>query len=173
MSESVPPGPDQYNQEGLITIHNHDFMESPTFKAAYQRGVTAAGTDYSWHWRVHIGLWAAAMASKLAGDFIECGVNRGSLSSAIMQFLDWDSLAKQFYLLDTFRGIDERYVSNEELASGVIEKSKAAICTDPGMLVHTEFGADVWTMVLAAGFSSCKLVPYVFPSGLAIVGERE
>lgn len=45
-------------------------------------------------------------------------------------------------------------------------------CTDPGMLVHTEFGADVWTMVLTAGFVSCELVPYLFPSGLAIVGER-
>lgn len=49
----------------------------------------------------------------------------------------------------------------------------AAGCTDPGMLVHTEFGADAWTMVLEAGFSSCTLVPYMFPSGLAIIGERE
>ncbi len=44
-----------------------------------------------------------------------------------MQFLDWDRLGKQFYLLDTFRGVDERYVSNEELASGVMEKSQAAM----------------------------------------------
>lgn|GEM_PF-1636785 len=43
MSESTLPGPNQYNQDGLVTIHNHDFMESPTFKAAYQRGVKAAG----------------------------------------------------------------------------------------------------------------------------------
>jgi hypothetical protein len=55
MSESVPPGPDQYNQDGLITIHDHGFMEYPTFKAAYQRGLKATGTDYNWHWRVHIG----------------------------------------------------------------------------------------------------------------------
>ena len=34
---------------------------------------------------------------------------------------------KQFYLLDTVRRIDERFVSNEELASEVMEKSKAAI----------------------------------------------
>ena len=73
MSESVPPGSDQYNQDGLISIHNHDFMESRPFKAAYQRGVKAAGTDYNWHWRVHIGLWAAETASKLPGDFVECG----------------------------------------------------------------------------------------------------
>jgi hypothetical protein len=165
--------------------------------------------------------------------------------------------------LDTFRGIDEHYVSNEEFASGVMEKSKAAMdsgfyvvgsrsvradfsewkdieiiegaipktlpevaarqiafcdidmnsrsrgavlllgsagpgchglayygyqpskdgmgrfAEEKGVLIASlptgqgEFGADVWTMVLAAGFSSCKLVPYVFPSGLAIVGERE
>ncbi len=50
-----------------------------------------------------------------------------------MQFLDWDRLGKQFYLLDTFRGIDERYVSDEKLASGITEKSKAAI--DSGFYV--------------------------------------
>ncbi len=74
VSGSVPPGPDQYCRDGLITIHNHDFMESPTFKAVYQREVKAAGTDYNWHWRAHIGLWAAAMASKLPGGFVGCGV---------------------------------------------------------------------------------------------------
>ena len=42
---------------------------------------------------------------------------------------------------------------------------------DPGMLVHSEFGADVWTFVTRAGFSSCELVPYRFPSGLAIVAR--
>lgn len=40
---------------------------------------------------------------------------------------------------------------------------------DPQMLVHTEFGADVWAMVLGAGFSICRLVSYRFPAGLAIV----
>jgi hypothetical protein len=57
MSESLIPGPNQYNQDGLTTIHNHDFMDSPAFQAAYQRGVTATGTDYNRHWRVHTGLW--------------------------------------------------------------------------------------------------------------------
>ena len=48
----------------------------------------------------------------------------------------------------------------------------AAGCTEAGMLVHTEFGADAWTMVLKAVFATCKLVPYRFPSGLAIVGKK-
>jgi SAM-dependent methyltransferase len=40
---------------------------------------------------------------------------------------------------------------------------------DLGMLVHTEFGADVWTLVIRAGFSSCEPVPFRFPAGLAIL----
>jgi len=104
-----------YDQDGLRSIHNHDFMSEPSFCKAYQRGVLAAGDDYKWHWRVHVGLWAAFAASKLAGDFIECGVNRGFLSSAIMSDLNWDSLNKMFYLMDTFTGMDLRYVSEEEL----------------------------------------------------------
>jgi SAM-dependent methyltransferase len=42
---------------------------------------------------------------------------------------------------------------------------------DPGMLVHTEFGADVWTYVLGVGFSSCELVPVAYPAGLAIIAK--
>src|SRR5438876_427641 len=118
-----------YDQDGLRSIHNHEFMDDPAFRKAYQRGVRAAGDDYRWHWRVHIGLWAAACAARLEGDFMECGVNRGFLSSAIMDYLNWDSLGKQFYLLDTFRGLDERFVSPEDKASGAGEKNTQNLAT--------------------------------------------
>ena len=49
----------------------------------------------------------------------------------------------------------------------------AAHADDPTMVVHTEFGADLWVAVLAAGFSSCELVPFCFPAGLAIVARRD
>src|SRR5262249_47604202 len=64
-----------YDQGGLRSIHNHEFMDDPAFRKAYQRGIRAAGDDYRWHWRVHVGLWAAACAARLEGDFVECGVN--------------------------------------------------------------------------------------------------
>ena len=127
MSNAFAANSGHYDQDGLRSIHNHDFMRDARFQAAYQRGVHAAGMDYSWHWRVHIGLWAAATCSKLSGDFVECGVNRGFLSSAIMQFLDWDRLGKRFFLLDTFRGIDAKYVSKEELDDGALDKGQAAL----------------------------------------------
>lgn len=44
--------------------------------------------------------------------------------------------------------------------------------TAADFLVHTEFGCDIAMMVLEAGFSSCELVPYRFPSGLAIVARH-
>lgn len=104
-----------YDSDGLISIHDHDFLNDPDFQAAYTRGVSAAG-DYQWHWRIHIGLWAAATAVKLEGDFVECGVNRGFMSSAIMKRLHWDSTGKTFYLLDTFEGVKTREPSDDEEA---------------------------------------------------------
>lgn len=115
-----------YDQDGLRSIHTHEFMRDPSFRRAYERGCRAA-VDYKWHWRVHIGLWAAFAASKLAGDFVECGVNRGFLSSAIMEFLDWDSGNRTFYLLDTFDGLDLDHVSDEDLRNGAIKKNEASL----------------------------------------------
>lgn len=115
--------PDVYNQDGLQSLHNHDFMLNPDFSRAYERGVTASKQDYHWHWRVHIGLWAAFSASRLNGDFVECGVNRGFLSSAIMDYLNWDSLNKTFYLMDTFTGIDEHYLSETERNQKVLRRN--------------------------------------------------
>jgi SAM-dependent methyltransferase len=42
---------------------------------------------------------------------------------------------------------------------------------DESMRVHTEFGADAWTMVLEAGFARVELVAFMFPSGIAMVAR--
>ena len=101
-------------EDGLFSRHNRDFIEDPDFVRAYGRGIEASG-DLRWRWRVHIGLWAASTAVKLPGDFVECGVNRGFLSTAIMEYLDWDNVGKQFWLLDTFQGIDLSQLEGDEL----------------------------------------------------------
>ena len=117
-------GKDVFDFDGLKSVHNHDFMEDPQFMSAYERGVKATGTNYQWYWRVHIGLWAAATAIKLDGDFVECGVNRGFLSSAIMHRLNWDTTGRTFYLLDTFAGIDLKYLNHSELDAGIRERNQ-------------------------------------------------
>lgn len=102
---------DVYNQDGLTTIHNHEFMRDAAFVKAYSRGVKAGGYDYHMHWRIHVALWVASCARRLDGDFVECGVNRGFVSSAVMEWLDWDASGKMFFLLDTFGGGDARSIA--------------------------------------------------------------
>jgi SAM-dependent methyltransferase len=41
------------------------------------------------------------------------------------------------------------------------------------LLVHTEFGADMWTYVVRAGFSSVSITAVDFPSALALSARRE
>lgn len=110
--------PLQYDEGGLLSIHNHEFMDEPQFKAAYDRGVKACGIDNAMRWRAHVALWAALKAKDLPGDFVECGVNRGMLTTVIMTYLNWNSLNKRFFLFDTFRGLDEKQIGAEEKALG-------------------------------------------------------
>lgn len=113
--------PQLYSQDCLTTFHNHDFIREPSFVAAYERGIRASGVDHLMHWRVHVALWVAAQVRHLPGDFVECGVSTGFLSSAIMHYLKWNSLQKHFYLFDTFCGLDARYTSAEEQKKGRME----------------------------------------------------
>jgi Macrocin-O-methyltransferase (TylF) len=117
--------PSVYAQDGLVSVHSHAFIHDARFKRAYARGVRAIGGEdaYHWHWRVHIGLWAAGTGQGLEGDFVECGVNKGFLSSAIMEYLDWNSEDRDFYLLDSFAGVDERFVSDRERKNGALRKN--------------------------------------------------
>ena len=42
---------------------------------------------------------------------------------------------------------------------------------DPGMLVHTEFGVDIWRMVAEAGFTKIEFNTLDFPAGIAILAS--
>lgn len=42
-------------------------------------------------------------------------------------------------------------------------------CQDSALTVHTEFGADVWCRVLESGFDECRVVPYRYPAGIAMI----
>lgn len=117
------PGRWVYAEDGIICFNNSDFVEDPAFEAAYAEG-RAAAVEYRWRWRVNTGIWAAVHASRLEGDFVECGVNYGFLSTAIMRYLHWETVPKTFYLLDTFRGLDASKLTDAE-------KKSAAKLYDP------------------------------------------
>lgn len=115
--------PNIYSEDGLSTGHAHSFIHDPDFQAAYARARQAIdGKDHNMRWRAHVALWVAQQVSHLPGDFAECGVSRGFLTSAIMQRLGWNDMDKTFWLFDTFSGLDERYVSEGEAEDGRLKR---------------------------------------------------
>jgi hypothetical protein len=109
-----------YNQDGLATVHDAEFMHEPRFAAAYAAGkATGSWTFGDLHWRAYIVCWAAARGADLAGDFVECGVNRGGYALSVIRYVDFEKLPKTFFLLDTYEGLVERLISPEERARGV------------------------------------------------------
>jgi len=117
-----------YAHDGLLTVHSDHFRNDPQFRAAYARGIKAsAGVDPHFEWRVHVALWAARTAAKLPGDFVECGVNAGFISSAIMQRLNWSGMGRQFYLIDTFEGPVFDQFSDDEIERGRLNIARQAM----------------------------------------------
>jgi hypothetical protein len=107
-----------FNSDGLISFHGADFLSDPGFARAYRAGIARYGEDAHVEWRVRVALWAATQGMRLEGDFIECGVNTGILTGAILEHVCWNAqTAKRFYLLDTFKGIPTADLGAESAAA--------------------------------------------------------
>ncbi len=157
----------RYMEDGLFTIHNDHFRRDPAFQEAYRRGLKASnGVDAAFEWRVHVALWAAAASLRVPGDFVECGVNAGFISSAIMHNLRWNFLNRRFYLIDTFRGPVLEQFSPEEVERGRLSLAQDAIAA----------GAYVTDLArVRANYSewpNARVVQGVIPGGVAHVGRR-
>ena len=123
------PVPPAYYEDDLCSSHDHSFVDDDCFRRAYERAVKASkGVDHCIRWRVHILLWVAGQAAKLRGDFVECGVNTGFMSSAMLTYLDWPSLKKTLYLLDTFAGPAIEQYSDDERNEGKVEQVTELLC---------------------------------------------
>lgn len=104
-----------YNQDGLATCHNCDFMKDEHFIKSYNLGAkTGSWGPSNIHWRAYVTCWAANKAKDLEGDFVECGVYKGGLAMTVMHYINFKTLQKKFYLLDTFCGLSEKYISEGE-----------------------------------------------------------
>lgn len=95
-----------YWHDGLFTFNNADFLQDPKFVEAYRLGVeTKSWRGADVQWRCYTACWCANYAKKLEGDFVECGVYKGGLTRAGIEYIDFDKmLNKKWYLLDTFEG---------------------------------------------------------------------
>jgi len=112
----------QFAEDNLYTFNAAPFLNDKLFLRAYQLGAqTNSWGGVSIRWRVHVACWAASYASKLDGDFVECGVNRGGLARAIIDYVAFGHLDKRFYLIDTFSGLVPAYLSEEEIKKGMLQ----------------------------------------------------
>jgi hypothetical protein len=124
-----------YAEDGLVSRHNSDFQRDPDFIRAYERGLKAAQSiDPNHHWRVHTALWAAGLGLNTEGDFVECGVNAGFMSSAIMEAYAWNRTGRQFFLVDSFAGPPMSQFTEDEVENGLQAQAQNAI--DRGAYVH-------------------------------------
>ena len=105
----------KFMEDGLACIHACDFLQKDDFINSYRSGAdTGSWNGWNLRWRVRVVLWAAAWASKIRGDFVECGVYKGGLTEAILNYLNFPSLGKNYHLFDTFNGFDTRLLHSHE-----------------------------------------------------------
>ncbi len=95
-----------YWGRGIATFHNVGFLQDPDFKRCYQKTIDAHNADSLdpiAHFQVHQAIWCASIASRLPGDFIECGTGRGMMMSAVLESIqDWNQSERRMFLIDTF-----------------------------------------------------------------------
>lgn len=115
-------GPISYDTDCLTTSNNCDFIKEPRFAKAYQAAVdTNPWKGFTLQWRVYIVCWFANMVKDLEGDFVECGVNTGAYSRAVIDYIDFQKLSKTFYLLDTYEGLIPSMITEAEKKVGIEE----------------------------------------------------
>jgi len=126
----------EYWADGLITTHTCDFRYDAKFKAAYESAQASTGLKEDIQWRTHTVVWVANECLKVKGDFVECGVNKGFLSKALVEYVKFNEQDRDFYLLDTYEGIPLEQFTDEERTKN---KPENWIYTDTYELVKESF----------------------------------
>jgi len=113
-------GPLTYIKDGVATSNNSDFLHDERFKKAYAVAEqTSPWKGFEMQWRTFIVCNLAEMVQRLPGDFVECGVNTGAYSRAVIEYIDFQKTRKTFYLMDTYEGLVPSQVTDAEKAAGV------------------------------------------------------
>ncbi|WP_051313347.1 TylF/MycF/NovP-related O-methyltransferase [Sporocytophaga myxococcoides] len=151
-------GPVTFFADGLITSNNCDFITEENFSKAYQLAKeTNPWPNFTLQWRVYTVCWFANFVKDLDGDFVECGVNTGAYARAIIEYVKFEKLEKQFYLFDTYEGLVESMVSEKEKEAGIGG--------------YVGFYNDVYNQVKEtfAPFENVRIVKGIVPQSLSSV----
>lgn len=91
------------------------WLQDARFQEAYEAGRRIAYAGRDMRWRRYTLMVCAARAASLEGDFVECGVERGAGAQSVIAYLGSEAFTgRRFYLFDTFRGLVEEQMTEEE-----------------------------------------------------------
>jgi O-methyltransferase len=94
--------PGHYLGDNLLTWgRNISALDDLPFRAAWEQNVQNPA-DHAILWRRYILACAGYHCVQLPGDFVECGVYRGSGIKTVMDYLGGTSFPKKFFGYDTF-----------------------------------------------------------------------
>ena len=105
--------------DNMRVSKNTEFLSERDFEGSKEIASThLLNYEKTPDWRLHGELWAAAHASNLDGDFVQCGVETGYTARAILEYVGFSNYKnKTFFLFDTYEGVPEDRVPNDEPAA--------------------------------------------------------
>ena len=118
----------KYTGDIISTNANSSFMQDERFIKCYEevKNTDTRGYlgDYDIRWRIHVILWAAKIALKNNGDFVDCGGGFGYFMSSIYSYFNFENIDKRYYMLDSFQGLDVISSSEKEVHNHNVAFSK-------------------------------------------------
>ena len=153
-------GPITYDTDSITTSNNSDFVNEPRFVKAYAAALqTKNGVRMSLQWRTYILCWLADHVKNLEGDFVECGVDTGAYSRAVVEYIGFKNLNKKFYLMDTYEGLVAGLVTEEELEAGIsqyMDNYKSKNLYERVKDTFKEFNVEVIKGIIPGTLPLCK-----------------
>jgi O-methyltransferase len=153
-------GPITYDTDSITTSNNADFIQEPRFARAFAAALeTKHGVNFPLQWRTYIVCWLADHVKTLEGDFVECGVDTGAFSRAVVEYVDFKSTNKTIYLMDTFEGLVPGLVTEQELKAGIdkyMDKYKIKGLYEQVKETFREFNAVVIKGMIPETLPLCK-----------------
>ena len=90
-------------EELIAKLIEENRLNEERFAKAY---AAAAATNpwegFTLQWRTYIVCWFADHVKKLEGDYVECGVNTGAYSRAIVEYIEFNKLTKSDNIIHKF-----------------------------------------------------------------------
>lgn len=153
-----------FASDGLFLRNSSDALNTERFERAYQKSLTVndwRGLDgqADMRWRYYIVCWFADFVKSLPGQFVECGVYKGGYAMAIMDYLPFQDTGKTYYMFDTFEGLSETHMTQEELDAGLFDKYRGNYlpCLDEVRERFSDFPVRITPGTVPESLQSCDV----------------